>query len=95
MKERTKKRLEKIKGIMELAEKRHLSMSIQMTIHSTSDPEAVKECKKILRGMRKEFDGNFDREHPVRWLRFHDGKGAQDYLSAGFYINIFCPRDTK
>ena len=95
MKERTKKRLERIKGIMQLSEKRRLSMSISMILHSTSDPEAVKECKRILRGMKKEFDGSFDKEHSTRWLRFHDGKGAQDYISAGFYINVFCPSDTK
>lgn len=91
MKERTKKRLKRIKGIMELSEKRHLSMSINMTLHSTNNPEAVKECKRILRGMKKEFE----RSDSIKWIRFHDGKGAQDYISAGFYINIFCPRDTK
>jgi len=90
MKERTKKRLERIKGIIELSDKRHLCMSISMTLHSANDPGAVKECKKILKGMRKEFDG----DRSMKWLRFHDGKGAQDYISAGFYINIFCPSDT-
>ena len=90
MKERTKKRLERIKGIMELADKRHLSMSVSMTLHSASDPKAVKEVKRILRGMRKEFDGT----PPMKWLRFHDGKGAQNYISAGFYINVFCQSDT-
>lgn len=91
MKERTKKRLKRIKGIMELSEKRCLTLNISMTMHGSEDPEAVKEAKKILRGMKKEFDG----DGFVKWLRFHDGKGGQDYIAAGFHINIFCPRNTK
>lgn len=91
MKERTKKRLERIKGIMELADKRHVSMSMSITLHSNNNPEIVKEGKRILRGMKKEIESN----NSIKWLRFHDGRGGQDYISAGFHINIFCPSDTK
>ena len=90
MKEKTEKRLERIEGIMELADKRNLSLSISMTLHSTNDPEAVKKIKRILRGTKKEVDSN----GKLKWLRFHDGKEAESYIGAGFYINIFCPSDT-
>ena len=91
MKEKTKKRLERIKGIMELADKKHLEVTIEMHLHSNQDPEAVKQTKQILRGMKKEFDCC----DSIEWLRFHDGKGAQDYIASGFWINVFCPRRTR
>lgn len=90
MNRKNKKKLEKIKQLLQLAEEHHNNVNVELSIYCNPSIDIIKEAKVLFK--RKLRKDNMESEGS-RWIIFHNASKGKDYLSGDLKINIFYPRN--
>ena len=87
MREEVKKRIEKIRKLVKLAEMTGKGYSVSITIHSQHDEEVTEASLEILKGMKiQAYKAN-----KYRWFNLHDAKDEEGKVLAKLQVSVFYP----
>lgn len=83
-----------IKNILELAEKKEVNTGIEIDVYSYNIDN--KEYNEILGHNQKyKLHEQHLKSNETRWAKFHNGYNKLDNISANFVVNLFKPKGGK
>lgn len=83
-------KLEKIKEVLELAERHGKGVNVDMTIHTTQSTDIIEEAKKVLK--KYKLRKKLFKSSGIKWIKFHNSSKG-NYLYADLELSIFYPRN--
>ena len=89
MKASTKKRLKMVEEIMELMDKHKQPFKVEVAAYGVKSHILIPETKKLFGRRLKHFYAGGDN---TSWIRLHNGKSKEDYLSGNLVFTIRYPK---